>query len=111
MLKKIKDSIKGKDRLFKRRSSQWPAVRKDFISLNPYCAACGKAENLEVHHIIPYHEAPELELDPDNLISLCDQPGPDNCHLNVGHLGDFHQKNPNVRADAHRILASISKDK
>jgi 5-methylcytosine-specific restriction enzyme A len=101
----LKDVAKGKAKLLKRRSSKWPALRKAFLSANPTCAACGHTSDLEVHHILPYHENPELELDPNNLITLCDRPGPDNHHLTVGHLGDFKSKNPNVREDAAKLLS------
>lgn len=37
------------------------------------CRNCGIADNLDVHHIIPFRkfDAPEEANDPDNLISLC----------------------------------------
>jgi hypothetical protein len=37
---------------------------------------------------------PDLELDPANLITLCDR-----CHLFVGHLGLWASYNPTCRAD------------
>lgn len=110
IIKHIKDVVNGKTRLFSRRSSKWPTLRKSFLETNNSCAACGSTEHLEVHHIEPFHENPSLELDPNNLITLCDKPGKDNCHLEIGHLGSFKNKNPNVRADAEEKLKKSQLD-
>jgi 5-methylcytosine-specific restriction endonuclease McrA len=110
LIKHIKDVVKGKARLFSKRSSKWPALRKSFLETNSSCAACGCTKHLEVHHIEPFHENPFLELDPNNLITLCDKPGKDNCHLEVGHLGSFKSKNPNVRTDAEEKLKKSKLD-
>lgn len=84
-----------------RRSSKWPAVRKAHLAKFPTCAACGTKEKLEVHHIWPvsWPGGENSELDPSNLITLCEAPGR-NCHLNVGHLGDYASRNPAVIVDA-----------
>jgi hypothetical protein len=82
------------------RSGRWPAVRDKFIRQNPTCAACGKRDTLEAHHVVPFQEAPALELDPGNLITLCRT-----CHLVFGHLGDWASWNPEVRVDASAYLA------
>lgn len=100
----VKDVIKGKAKLFSKRSSKWSSLRKSFLETNNFCAACGGTIFLEVHHIEPFHENPSLELDTNNLITLCDKPGKDNCHLEIGHLGSFKSKNPNVREDAAKAL-------
>lgn len=83
------------------RSSRWESVRVAFIKANPTCAACGHKAT-QVHHIQPFHLHPELELDPANLISLCDRD-----HLLFGHLGNFESYNVNVRADCAWMLAKI----
>ena len=80
------------------RSSKWPAVRAAYIQANPYCAACGRREKLEVHHIVPFHVDPELELVASNLMTLCE--GPTNCHFVFGHLGNWRWHNRFVRIDA-----------
>jgi len=102
----VKDVVKGKAKLFSRRSPKWPSLRKSFLETHGSCAACGCTEFLEVHHIEPFHENPFLELSMDNLITLCDKPGKDNCHLTVGHLGSFRKKNLSVREDAEKLLKS-----
>jgi 5-methylcytosine-specific restriction enzyme A len=107
MLRHIKDVFQGKTTLFKKRSSKWPFLRKSFLEANDSCAACGGTEYLEVHHVVPFHENPKLELDITNLIALCDKPGHANCHLEIGHLGNFKKENPNVREDAAKILKKL----
>ena len=56
---------------------------------------------LEVHHIVPYHKNPNLELDSSNLITLCESKSYGIvCHRSVGHIGDYKKTNPNVVEDA-----------
>ena len=79
------------------RSGRWATVRRQHLEREPTCVACGRSKDLEVHHIQPYHERPELELDPENLVTLCADP----CHLVFGHLLNFRTRsNPQVREDA-----------
>lgn len=80
------------------RSKQWPKVRNSFLKKNPKCSCCGSTKSLEVHHRIPFHERPELELDENNLIVLCD--GTLRCHLFVGHLGSYKSFNKEVWEDS-----------
>jgi hypothetical protein len=89
----IKDQILGKTKNYKRRSSKWGAVRKEFLK-DACCVVCGGVDKLEAHHVVPFHEAPERELDPKNLIALCESKKSGiNCHLFVGHLGDYRKSN------------------
>lgn len=83
-----------------KRSSKWKAVRAKHIKAHPVCEACGTRDDLDVHHIRPFHIAPELELDPSNLITLCRRH-----HFEIGHLGDWGAENPNVWKDASRYKA------
>jgi len=85
------------------RSPKWSKVRKEFLKTNQRCAACGSDTDLEVHHIIPVHINPELELNSDNFITLCGR----SCHLLMGHLMDFRSWNPSVVEDSARINLSI----
>lgn len=84
-----------------KRSDKWPTARKDYLKDHPNCAVCGGDKKLEVHHKRPFHIHPELELDPNNFITLCenDKNGV-NCHLLVGHLGNFKSVNLSVETDA-----------
>jgi 5-methylcytosine-specific restriction enzyme A len=86
-----------------RRASQWPAVRREFLLLNKTCAACGGRENLTPHHVKPFHLFPELELEPNNLIALCEG-SVFNCHLFFGHLGNWGSYNEQVRRHAKLML-------
>ena len=88
------------------RSPFWPGVRRAHLAGEPRCACCGTDEFVEVHHVKPVHAAPELELEPANLITLCASPS-HNCHLWVGHLGSWRSWNTTVRRDAARMLARI----
>lgn len=85
------------------RSQEWPRVEHEHLLHEPTCVVCGyKGSQLQVHHIKPFHLYPELELDPRNLITLCEARGRDH-HLLIGHLGNWESYNPNVREDTHRF--------
>jgi 5-methylcytosine-specific restriction enzyme A len=90
-----------------KRSSKWPTVEKHFLEAHPICAACGGKKRLNVHHCMPFHLDPNLELDPNNLITLC--MGKLECHLHIGHSGNFKLYNPNVRKNASEALANPEK--
>ncbi len=94
MFKRIFDLFKDN---FGGRSWSWTKVRNEHLKNNPSCAACGRNKKLEVHHIKPYHKYPELELDPTNLITLCDDP----CHLVFGHLMNYKSWNEDVVSDCN----------
>lgn len=108
------------------RSSKWTTVRNRFIEQHPVCQACKRDHKLNVHHVVPFHVDPALELDMDNLITLCagddssnsdgDQWPDYNCHFHIGHDPDgpdgprgpnWKLSNPNVRRDAQRHRASL----
>lgn len=86
------------------RSPQWNSVRDAHLVEHGTCAACDGNENLQVHHVLPFHLHPEKELDPDNLVTLC--MGEWDCHLNIGHGGSFRAFNPHVHEDAYRFRHS-----
>jgi len=79
------------------RSSQWSRVRNAYIAEHNECAACGRTSDLQIHHIRPFNKFPELELDTGNLITLCVSGC--NCHLSIGHGGNFKYYNENVVED------------
>jgi len=89
--------------LFGTRSSGWTKLRKQYLSKFPKCAACGRSSKVEVHHIIPVHVDSDKELDPDNLITLCDDP----CHLLFGHLMHYKSWNENVVQDCAMFYNKI----
>jgi 5-methylcytosine-specific restriction endonuclease McrA len=87
------------------RSPRWPAVRGAHLKRNPTCAACGTKDKLEVHHVHPFHLFPNLELEPSNLLTLCETGG--NCHLFIGHHKLFKSYNLQARKDAEVLLQKI----
>jgi 5-methylcytosine-specific restriction protein A len=88
---------------FSSRSWKWKDVRKEHLKIQSECQACGRKDDLEVHHIIPVHKDPSKELDPNNLITLCGK----TCHLIFGHLMDYKSWNPNVEKDSELYLSKI----
>ena len=89
------------------RSSKWEKLEREWKATHPNCVACGTNKNVQVHHCIPFDLRPDLELDKTNLISLCMNVGMD-CHLMVGHGGDFHSYNKSVRIDAVHVMHAVA---
>lgn len=85
------------------RSWKWKDVRKKHLESQPFCQACGRSSDLEVHHIEPVHKNPDRELDPTNLITLCSK----GCHLLFGHLMDYKSWNKDVILDSESYLNKI----
>ena len=108
LFKAVTEAVKGKPLAV--RSSHWETVRKRHLKAFPTCAACGCDQHLQVHHIKPFHLHPELELEESNLITLCEGKGEHQCHLNIGHLGNFKRENPDVVKDAEEFLKRIKEN-
>lgn len=85
------------------RSPKWNKVRAQHLKEQSVCQVCGTIEELNVHHIIPFHIDQSKELDPSNLITLCEY---NKCHFVFGHLFNWSSYNSNVLIDAQ-----IYKDK
>lgn len=101
VLKAIKDRLEGKAEKGQKRSSKWRKIRAIHLASNNECHICKSKKKLEVHHIVPFHMAPDLELEPSNLITLCENKKYGlNCHLLVGHLGNYRRINLNCEVDA-----------
>lgn len=81
------------------RSSAWRRLREQHLRGKPRCEVCGSTNKVVPHHIIPFHVDPSRELDPTNLVSLCESPT-FNCHLFFGHLKRWDRHNPRVLEDA-----------
>jgi 5-methylcytosine-specific restriction endonuclease McrA len=88
--------------LRKLRSPEWRHVERTHLLHEPRCQACGTSYKPQVHHIAPFHLHPELELVEVNLITLC--MSGNECHLKIGHLGNWRGFNPRVRLDAANAL-------
>lgn len=108
IIQRLIDAARGKHPLASARSGHWPTVRKQHLEDHAECAVCGGTAKLEVHHIRPFHLHPALELEPTNLITLCEaNKGGVNCHLLFGHLGNFKSFNTSVIQDAMAWILKI----
>lgn len=83
----------------KPRSGKWRAVREAHLKKEPFCRWCGSVKDLQVHHIVPFHINGADELIDSNLITLCETMGIED-HLQHGHLGNWKNFNPDIRAQA-----------
>lgn len=87
------------------RSPKWRQVRAKHLERQPTCQACGKDKNLDVHHIVPFKDRPDLELEETNLITLCGSP----CHLVHGHFMSWMRCNPDVAKDCVRYKRKLDR--
>lgn len=95
--------------VFGGRSNQWSKVRDEHIRRQPECQVCGGTKDLIVHHKQPFHLFPELELQDDNLITLCEtEKNGVNCHLLFGHLGNFRSFNAKVDEDVRNWQVKLA---
>lgn len=85
------------------RSPRWDAARKAWLKEHPECEVSGATKELEVHHVVPFHERPELELDPGNFMTLA-RP----YHFLVGHFCNWSKVNLDARKEAARWRAMIA---
>jgi len=77
-----------------------------WLGQQPVCQACGTEKNLQVHHIVPVHIDPSKELDPGNLITLCELVRHD-CHFHLGHLLNWKAYNPTVVEDSKNFKTAV----
>lgn len=84
------------------RSSSWRIARRNHLKTFPRCALCNTLSEIEVHHVTPYHIAPDRELDPENLLTLC-RPH----HFLFGHFLDWTAYNPDILQDVSDWRAKI----
>ena len=90
----------GRDIIYaKPRHPDWVKVRGAYLKKHPYCIVCGIRKFLQVHHIKSFWEHPELELDENNMATMCMAPGRFH-HFGVGHLYNFNRVNPEVLKDS-----------
>ena len=90
------------------RSPQWRKVRLAHLKLHPVCEICGSAKDVEVHHFVPFHLDPKLELEESNLITLCESKyWGFSCHLQVGHGGNYRYENKGLLEDV-KIMKKIA---
>lgn len=88
-------------------STKWVKFRREIIDLDGgFCQRClikfntYTYDNLEVHHIKPRNEYPELIFDQDNVVTLCKE-----CNVALGLNGiDFDWKPEDRKDIRHYIL-------
>ena len=90
----------------KTRSSKWPRVRREHLAREPRCQWCGAKSKLEIHHVKSFHLFPELELNPENLITLCECHV--DCHLKHGHLGNWRINNELIKEQCQQRKKDLS---
>ena len=106
-----KEVMLGKHPEGVQRSPKWESVRKAHLKDHPKCEVCEGTKQLNVHHIKPFHLHPELELEPTNLITLCECLSYGvNCHLLVGHLGNYKNVNPSSVEDSKIWNGKLKED-
>lgn len=54
---------------------KWKALSKRILQQHPYCAICGREDELIVHHIIPHRGNIDLFYDEENMVVVCKE-----CH-------------------------------
>ena len=88
------------------RSPKWKTVRKLFIAENPVCVVSGLKTDLDVHHLVPFHRDPGLELVKSNLRTV-QRP----FHYLLGHLCNWSTYNPDFDEMVREIRAKIAESK
>jgi len=112
MFNNLKDKIQGKVVKGKKRSGKWRYRRRKHLKKFPRCAVCESKKKLEVHHIIPFSVDPSLELEDSNLVTLCENKKYGcNCHLLIGHLGNYQRTNLTCLQDIDTWHKKIKGDK
>lgn len=91
------------------RPSVVTKAQHDHVKASPFCMACGSMSHVQAHHVLPFHKYPLAGADPMNFISLCE--GHLQCHLKIGHGGDWRFFNPDVVGDAkeHRWANDVAR--
>jgi len=88
------------------RTACWTKARAAHLAKHPRCEVCGTANDIEVHHVVPFAERPDLECDAANLITLCRRD-----HFAFGHLYSWLRSNSHVVEDAARMRKRVEEAK
>jgi len=59
-------------------SKAWQKLRRWVLVQHPVCQECGHRKAVEVHHVEPRDQRPDLALDEDNLLAVCSA-----CHKSI----------------------------
>lgn len=77
-----------------RKLPEYHRAMAAYLRYNPVCEFCGiKSGRVEVHHIIPVRERPDLAAHLGNMMTLHAR---NRCHLTVGHFGSWQRINPDA---------------
>lgn len=99
---RVRQSRKREERKTRDRRPEWVTLRDKILRYRRRCEACGSTLDLQVHHRVPVSVRPDMELAPNNLMVLC--MGPLECHLRLGHGGEWKYHNPKVWVHAGETL-------
>lgn len=61
------------------RSHEWRYFRN--MNIKDKCEICGSKFFLELHHVFPFHIRPDLELDENNVVTVCRRHHYEFCHF------------------------------
>lgn len=93
------ERVEGKAPVGAGRSPRWRSFRDQLLA-GQCCQVCDGKTHLIAHHMVPFHIAPDLELVRENIVILCEAKRYGvNCHLMLGHLGNWRRTNVSVLAD------------
>lgn len=87
------------------RSRQWRNLRPLILRRDGWaCVQCGAKGRLEVDHVLPVRDRPELSFDPGNLQTLCPA-----CHTRKTRIECGHPAPDPKRAAWRKSLQAMEK--
>lgn len=98
-----------------KRHSGWGPASHLYVLRYPSCYVCGRLvwKGLKavcpysIHHALPFHLYPELEMDEANWVTVCEYRS-FNCHFVAGHLLDWRSWNADIRKQGPVIHAMFA---
>lgn len=86
------------------RGPRWQAIRQAIIERDGFaCVLCGAHGRLEVDHIQPVRDRPDLSFDPANLQALCTP-----CHTRKTRLECGHKPASDDRLQWRKAVAELA---
>jgi hypothetical protein len=88
------------------RTARWRTLRMEIMERDGgACVKCGARGRLEVDHIKPVRDAPDLSYEPTNLQTLCPS-----CHTRKTRLECGHNPTPPARRDWNLAVSALEKN-